>query len=87
MVRTTMMMFVDFSGSMGRHMPGTIEQTLIQVAFKKAVSHLMCTVFQTVLTLQRTSFRMSLGVLLSNLLMMVSCLSSLVDWSASVDIF
>ena len=32
-----MMMFVDFSGSMGRHMAGTIEQTLIQVAFCKKV--------------------------------------------------
>ena len=32
-----MMMFVDFSGSMGRHMAGTIEQLLIKVAFCKKV--------------------------------------------------
>ena len=76
-----MMMFVDFSGSMGRHMAGTIEQTLIQVAFCKKVGIPFDVYgFQTVLTLSRvTSLGMGLEVLLSNLLMMVSCLSSLVD--------
>ena len=51
-----MMMFVDFSGSMGRHIVGTIEQTLIQAFRKKVVSHLMCISFQRANSLQSDKF-------------------------------
>ena len=73
-----MMMFVDFSGSMGRHI-GTIEQTLIQVAFcKKVVSHLMYGFSNCADSLQSEKFGNASRGSAFNLLMMVSCLLSLV---------